>query len=331
MPTPMKSANESNAKTAAAPEPKHGDPIGRAETVAGEATASHADGTKATLSQGALIYQGDVIQTGSDGKVSILFADSSTFALGSDGEMVMDELVYDPKSHQGHSLATVAKGVFVFVSGEIAAHNPDAMEVRTPVMVIGVRGTKVAGEAHPAGQENKVALLPEDDGSVGSIVVTNDAGSVVLDTANQMTRILFGNIAPSVPEIVTQAVINQLFGNTLSFLPILSEIGAATGLFDAIGGLLGGSSDDHKDGSSTGNSEQKNEDSGGFFDSILPKAGGSTNHKGDGSWLEPPTHPHEPSLALHGPGYSLFGHEADAGSAGHGLHGFELPSPPSLA
>lgn len=328
MPTLINKGKTQSAGPEAAP--TGADPIGRVETVEGEVTATRADGTRAALAQNAPIFQGDTIETGANGKVSILFADSSTFALGSDGQMVMDELVYDPKSHEGHSLATVAKGVFVFVSGEIAAHNPDAMEVRTPVMVIGVRGTKVAGVAAPEGQENKVALLPEDDGSVGSIVVTNDAGSVILDTANQMTRILFGNVAPSVPEIVTQAIINELFGDTLSFLPILSEIGAATGLFDAIGDMLGGSgSDEGNSRALEGGSSGDSQDGGGFFDSIFN--GGSdqgdepAGTPGDGSWLDLIAPPGRPA-----PGYSLFAYDPAHGADG-ATPWLDLPGPQPLA
>ena len=135
MPTPMKSAN--SAQKSATPAASD-DAIGRAETVSGEVTVTHVNGAKSELSQNAAIYRGDLVETGADGKVSITFIDASTFALSSDGSMVMDELVYDPSTHEGQSLTSVAKGVFVFVSGEIANHNPDMMVVRTPVMSIGV-------------------------------------------------------------------------------------------------------------------------------------------------------------------------------------------------
>lgn len=238
-------------------------------------------------------------------------------------------MVYDPKSHEGHSLTSVAKGVFVFVSGEIAANNPDAMMVKTPVMVIGVRGTKVAGVANPEGEENKVALLADEDGTVGTVVVTNDAGSVVLDAANEMTKILFGNVAPAVPEIVTQLIIDQVFGDTLSYLPLLSEIGAATGLFDAIGGMFGGGSSEPQQGDQPADDNQNSDDGGGFFDSILPHAGGSddesgaTKRPGNGSWLEPlaPSWANDAALGL---GYTLW----DLGLDDHAAGSPALAPPP---
>jgi hypothetical protein len=258
MPTPMKSPNSVKQGAAAAPS---GDAIGRAETVTGEVTLTHVSGEKSALSQNTPIYQGDLIETGADGKVSIIFIDGSTFALSSDGSMVMDELVYDPSTHEGQSVTSVTKGVFVFVSGEIANHNPDMMVVRTPVMSIGVRGTKVAGTAAPEGQENKVALLPEEDGSVGVVVVSTDTGSVVLDTAYQLTRAVFDNVAPMAPEIITQAVANELFGEAIMVLPILNYLGGVSGIIDTLGNMFGSGSNDS--GSSNGGSSDSTQQNGG--------------------------------------------------------------------
>jgi hypothetical protein len=286
----MKSGRQQTAE-AAGPDGS-GNAIGRVETVSGEVQVTHLDGSKQPLAHAAPIHQGDLIETGADAKISLLFADQSTFALGSDARMVMDEFVYDPKSEQGHSLETVAKGVFVFVSGEIAAHNPGAMEVHTPVFNLGVRGTKVAGVANPEGQENKIALLADDHGKVGTLLVKTGAGSVVLDTANQLTHALFANLPPAVPEIVEQIVIDHLFGETLKFLPFLSEINAATGLLDTLGHtLFGGSETEQKNDTATpaeNGTEKKDEGGvGGFFDSILPNAGSDGSAKpGDGSRLD---------------------------------------------
>ena len=41
--------------------------------------------------------------------------------------MVLDELIFDPTSLEGSSSFSVIQGVYVFVSGEIAANNPDKM------------------------------------------------------------------------------------------------------------------------------------------------------------------------------------------------------------
>ncbi|HVI51349.1 MAG TPA: hypothetical protein VM661_09090, partial [Candidatus Sulfotelmatobacter sp.] len=94
--------------------------IGELQKLAGTVKVHHIDGRVETLQQGATVYQGDVLETAGDGAVGIVFADRSTFSLGKNGRMVMDELVYDPQSHTGHSSMSVVQGTFSFVSGQIA-------------------------------------------------------------------------------------------------------------------------------------------------------------------------------------------------------------------
>ena len=80
--------------------------------------------------------------------------------------MVLNELIFDPTSLEGSTTFSVVQGVFVFVSGEIAAHNPDEMVIRTPVATLGIRGTKVGGRAATEGEINTVTVMPEEGGAV---------------------------------------------------------------------------------------------------------------------------------------------------------------------
>ena len=121
--------------------------IGRVDHTLGEVTATRVDGTTVELNKKSSIYQGDILETGKDGAVSISFIDETEFSLGTDGRMVIDESIFDPSSLEGSSTFSVIQGVFVFVSGDIAANNPEEMVVRTPVATLGIRGTKVAGRA----------------------------------------------------------------------------------------------------------------------------------------------------------------------------------------
>jgi len=171
-------------------------PIGRVDETIGEATATRVDGTTVSLQKDSAVFQGDIIETEGDGAIAIVFIDQTTFSLGEDARMVLDELIFDPTSQEGSSSFSVIQGVFVFVSGEIAEHNPEAMEVRTPVATLGIRGTKVAGYAAQEGEENKIALLSEGDGEVGELLVYNPSGNVVLDQANETTIISSVFLAP---------------------------------------------------------------------------------------------------------------------------------------
>ena len=106
------------------------DPVGVVEEILGSATGRRADGTTVQLEQGSSVFQGDVLETGVDSALGIVFIDETTFSLGDEGRMVLDELVFDPNNLEGSSTFSVLQGVFVFVSGEIASNNPDALKTR---------------------------------------------------------------------------------------------------------------------------------------------------------------------------------------------------------
>ncbi|OJX70395.1 hypothetical protein [Magnetospirillum sp. 64-120] len=193
--------------------------IGVVDKYSGTVTVRHADGTTSVVKAGDPIYQGDIVETAHGGAVGIVLADRSTFALGSEGRLVMDELVYDPATKDGHANLSVMKGSFSFISGQIAHAAPDAMQVRTPVMTIGVRGTTVAGQVGENGQTS-VALVGDVGGGTGQIVVSNAGGTQVLSQPNSLLTVssAFNPIAP--PSIVAPSVISATFGSAITNLPV---------------------------------------------------------------------------------------------------------------
>ncbi|MDP6842867.1 MAG: FecR domain-containing protein [Rhodospirillales bacterium] len=211
---PMAPAQFAQAAPAAAAEP-----IGRVETVEGGVEVTRADGSKVILGQGAPLFSGDVIETGNGGSVGIILADDSTLSLAENGRMVMDEVAYDPNTESGNATISVVQGVFSFVSGQIAKVGPDAMVLRTPVAQIGIRGTKIAGVAAAEGQENTISLLPDDDGSIGEIAVSNSAGTIVLNQAGATTKLVSAFQAPPKPVIIPVAQIQKQFSKALKSLP----------------------------------------------------------------------------------------------------------------
>lgn len=123
-------------------------PIGKVISVTGVAHIDHpaAVVVQAKLSTGDVstkvgdfIYQGDIIQTGSDGALGITFADGTSFNVSSNAKMKVDDFIYDPNGHSNSSLMSLSKGTFTFIAGEVA-HTGD-MKVNTPVGTMGIRGT----------------------------------------------------------------------------------------------------------------------------------------------------------------------------------------------
>lgn len=186
-------------------------PIGTVDTAEGDVFATRADGSRVELNEGDPVYQGDVLETGDEGAVSLTFVDSTEFALDEGARMVLDEMVFDAQTGEGSSTFTVVQGVFTFVSGQVAKSGSDAMTVNTPVATIGIRGTKVAIKAGSEDEDTVITLLQEDGGHIGEIAVTNDAGTQVMNQANQTTFIQSSTIAPTQPAILPSEQLRSIF------------------------------------------------------------------------------------------------------------------------
>jgi hypothetical protein len=100
---------------------------------------------------GAKVQPGDVVMTGSDGSVGILFADASLLSAGPNSVLAIDTFLFDSTTNQGAFETTLQKGTLSAVSGKIAKQSPDAMKVRTPTTVLGVRGTEFVVRASGPG------------------------------------------------------------------------------------------------------------------------------------------------------------------------------------
>ena len=148
-----------------------GEPIGNVVNLSGSVFAVRTDGTRVELKEGDPVYQGDIIESSDDGAVGILLADETTFSMGENGRIVLDEMVYDPATQEGSVNLSTLQGVFTFVSGQVAKTNPDAMTLDTPVATIGIRGTQVGLDVKPEGGGMNVVLMEEADGFVGEIVL----------------------------------------------------------------------------------------------------------------------------------------------------------------
>ena len=105
---------------------------------------AHAVVVQATLAGpetkvGDVVYQGDVVKTGADGRIGINFTDGSSFNLSSNARMALDEFVYDPNGRSNSTFFNLTSGTMTFVAGAVAKTGD--MKVDTPVATMGIRGT----------------------------------------------------------------------------------------------------------------------------------------------------------------------------------------------
>lgn len=177
--------------------------IGKVAEVSGDVRVVKADGSTVVLSKDALVHQGDQIETGTGAKLGLVFIDKTTFAIGENARMVLNEVVFDPQGGNLSSVVTLLHGAFLFVTGEIGKLLPEAVVVNTPVATIGVRGTETSVLVNQILETLQVAS--ERGPSEGIVTVT----------INNITHLLNpGTIAPNITPLTTQ--IDSVAGSLLN-------------------------------------------------------------------------------------------------------------------
>jgi hypothetical protein len=148
--------------------------IGKVVTATGSVTIEHANavvvqanipaGGVGQTKAGDLVYKGDVVQTGADGKVGITFTDGTAFNLSSNARMVLNEFVYDPNGTSNATLFSLSKGTFTFIAGKVAKTGD--MKIDTPVAIMGIRGTTPHVEISDDGTVKFSTLIEENKSRV---------------------------------------------------------------------------------------------------------------------------------------------------------------------
>ena len=99
-------------------------------------------GQQLKASPGLQLLAGDRLVTGKDGRMSLTFVDNTRFAVGPNSSVAVSQFQYDRTRQSGSFVTQVDRGSLAVVSGKIAKSSKDAMKVRTPNTLLGVRGTK---------------------------------------------------------------------------------------------------------------------------------------------------------------------------------------------
>lgn len=124
---------------------------GRIKSARGTAWIERA-GTRLPATVGTAVRPEDVVVTGADGALGITLADDSRLSIGPDTTLAIERFAFNPVTHEGRHEVFLQRGTLAAVSGKVARHSPDAMKVRTPTAVLGVRGTEFVvrtGEVTP--------------------------------------------------------------------------------------------------------------------------------------------------------------------------------------
>lgn len=115
--------------------------IGQIKSVSGAVTLRR-DGATHGAVAGERVYQSDELVTGADGSVGMTFADNSMMSLGPESRLSLDRFRFDSTTHDGTFESSLETGTLAVKSGQIVKQTPEAMRVRTPGALLGVRGTE---------------------------------------------------------------------------------------------------------------------------------------------------------------------------------------------
>jgi hypothetical protein len=94
--------------------------------------------------QGTKLLAGDILGTGPDATLGIIFRDNSTLSLGPESRLVIDEFLFSPAEGKLGLLAHISRGTMAYLSGLIGKLAPESARFETPTASIGIRGTYFA-------------------------------------------------------------------------------------------------------------------------------------------------------------------------------------------
>ena len=154
--------------------------IGTPSLIVGDVRVRRNGGREWVIKPGIPLRSGDIIITGPDSKLQVLLVDKTAFTVGMNSELLLDDFVYDTNNGIVNISARILKGAFRFITGKVAKRKPDAMQVTTSVIAIGIRGTNL-----------QVNVLPDSSGSVflydGLLQITEKGSGRKIDmVAGQM-------------------------------------------------------------------------------------------------------------------------------------------------
>ena len=115
--------------------------IATVQKVSGVATVVR-EGQTISAKIGLEIWKNDILRTGRDGSIGVIFNDDTLLSLGPESVLVIDEFVFAPRQGKFSIVIRMLKGTAAYLSGLISKLAPESAHLETPSASIGIRGTK---------------------------------------------------------------------------------------------------------------------------------------------------------------------------------------------
>ena len=88
------------------------------------------------------IWENDILRTGPDGSIGVIFNDDTSLSLGPSSVLVIDNYIFAPRQGKFSIVLRMIRGTAAYLSGLISKLAPDSAHFETPTASIGIRGTK---------------------------------------------------------------------------------------------------------------------------------------------------------------------------------------------
>ena len=155
-----------------------------------------------------------------NGRLKIKFVDETQVSLTEHTLIEITEYVYDPNPSKSKMAMNFVSGTARFATGGLGLVPRENIAIQTPTASIGIRGTDFTTTVDELGR-SLVILLPDAncDDKVkleegcrpsGSITVTNDGGTVVLEEAFQAVMVSTFETPPTNPVIIMDLDLNMI-------------------------------------------------------------------------------------------------------------------------
>ena len=231
------------------------------------------------------VYAAEVVRTGAQASTALQFLDDTRLQIGANSTVVLDKFVFDPDQGVTKGAIDFGAGIFRYVGSGLA--KTEALELRTPTAVMGIRGTKLiiyvaadgattvaviegAVKVDPCGGDDAVA----EAGYSAIVPASCDGASLVAGVATPFDPAVMADL-PSFTDIQTAA--GPLAAPEVDQSDHDPDTGGGTG-GDTGGGDTGGGD---TGGGDTGGGDTGGGDTGGGDTGGKPGSGNGNGNSGN--------------------------------------------------
>lgn len=139
-------------------------PVGEIRTVTGDVKIKSKDSKERAPRIGDNVFVGDLVKTGKDGKIKILFTNDNILVLGYETGITIDELAVNPETKESQSIFTLLTGKVRAIVKKLLTPNSQ-FKIKTANSDIGVLGT--------------IFVVTYDE-KTGKLIIFSESGQILI-------------------------------------------------------------------------------------------------------------------------------------------------------